>query len=114
MINIREVQINNVYGFKDVESYPRVFQVNNFNFTSLSEFPQDYRGIEIDDEMLLRNRFFVKGGGAYVNIEHHIEVMHGDDGFEVYFKGLYITKVSWLHQLQNIIRALTKEEIILI
>lgn len=113
-IKIEEVNVNNIYGYRDKENYPLIFKINRYNFTSLTEFPQDYRPIELDEETLIRSPKFLKAGDDFYSYEHNMEVQKEDDYFSVYYKGIHIKDVKYVHEMQNLFRLLSGGEELLL
>lgn len=109
MINPLEVRFGNFFKFKNGGDYPRIIKVNSFNYTSLVDFPQDYANIEMTEHDLLFQPFFIKAGNQWANIENSLEVEDDEDGFNLYFKGIFIRKINFVHQLQNVVYELTGE-----
>lgn len=117
MISTHELMINNFYGFKNYRDYPRVIKTNPINISSLSEFPQDYRELEITEDFLLHSKKFFSLTGYFTSPSNKIEVDvslndRGEKEFNVYVKDIFIGSIEYIHQLQNIYRVIEGEELV--
>ncbi|MGV6945062.1 hypothetical protein [Sphingobacterium kyonggiense] len=112
-----DLRIGNLVYYKNTKDIAKVELIHNKHFDCRDEYGNftpngNYEPIPLSEEVLLKAGFKHKGAGFYIHASSLLDLCNiGDDFFLVGLKGVSLSKVYYLHQLQNLYYSLTGEEL---
>lgn len=118
MIDARELRIGNIVYFNNYEQLD-IDQIKTLTFIDFEQICYDkhanrFSPIQLTQEILEKWCYFIYNGNILKLNDFEIGYENDDfvyNQFSVRYKKLIILKVKYLHQLQNLIYALTGEEL---
>lgn len=129
MINVRELAIGNFVYDGDRTKFPMFVETIGWDYVYLNfmgnegdvfeSVPEDLQGIPLTGELLEKCGFTLKDGfwrhqwGIKVMLESGFVFIENNDDDHWMFRANICKDIWYLHQLQNLVRIITKKELLI-